>query len=199
MPSALVTVTATAPADSAGAVTTIWLAVSLTMVAAVLPKLTEVALARSAPLIVTVVPAVKGPVAGVTLVTTGVNWNLSAEDVAEVPPAVMTVTSTLPVPAGALTTIWLEVSLVKVVTGVVPKSTTAGPLRLVPVMVTVVPPLPPLAGRNAGHGRGRGSGVGEKIRRGRGRGAVGVGHGHVDGSRRFGRSCHDDLAGRVAN
>ena len=118
VPSALVTVTSTAAADSAGVVATIWLAVSLIIdAAAVLPKLTAVAPARSAPVIVTVVPPPRGPVAGDTLVTAGMNWNLSAADVADVPPAVMTVTSTSPVPAGATTTIWLAVSLTRVVTG----------------------------------------------------------------------------------
>ena len=60
---------------------------------------------------------------------------------ADLPPGVTTLTSTVPaLPAGLLSTIWLAVSLVKVVTTVVPKSTAVAPARFVPVMVTFVPP-----------------------------------------------------------
>jgi hypothetical protein len=65
------------------------------MAADATPKFTAVAPARFVPVIVTDVPPVKNPVAGLTPVTAGagtvyVNWSL--DDVAEVPPAVTTVT-----------------------------------------------------------------------------------------------------------
>ena len=67
---------------------------------------------------------------------------LSAELVALVPPIVVTVMSTLlpAVPAGALSTMLVAVSEVKVVTEVVPNLTAVALARLVPVMVTLVPP-----------------------------------------------------------
>ena len=66
------------------------------------------------------------------------NW--SAADVADVPFAVVTVTSTVPVPAGAVAVIELAVSPV-MVAGVDPKSTAVAPPRLLPAMVTEVPPV----------------------------------------------------------
>ena len=57
----------------------------------------------------TVVPPRAGPVEGESDVTTGagtqVNWSLPL--VALVPPAVVTVTSTVPVPEGAVAVIWV--------------------------------------------------------------------------------------------
>ena len=72
-------------------------------VAAVAPKVTAVAPLNPVPVIVTDVPPVDGPEAGETDVTAGaatyVNW--SAALVALMPPAVVTVTSTVPaIPAG---------------------------------------------------------------------------------------------------
>ena len=71
VPPTVHTVTSTVPAVPAGLVTTSWLPslASLTMVARVVPKYTAVALARLAPLMVTVVPPAAGPVAGVTPLT----------------------------------------------------------------------------------------------------------------------------------
>lgn len=58
---------------------------------------------------------------------------------AEVPPGVVTVTSTVPVPAGAVAMIEVVLSPVTVA-GLDPNSTEVAPERLVPVMVTLVPP-----------------------------------------------------------
>ena len=59
---------------------------------------------------------------------------------AEVPPTVTTVTSTVPaVPAGLVATIPVPESLV-IVAAVLPKSTAVALARFVPVIVTVVPP-----------------------------------------------------------
>ena len=66
MPPAVVTVTFTVPAVPAGSVTTICVAESLTIVPAMPPKSTAVALARFVPVIVTVVPPASGPAAGLT-------------------------------------------------------------------------------------------------------------------------------------
>jgi hypothetical protein len=66
--------------------------------AAVVPKSTAVAPVKVAPVMVTGVPPAVGPEMGATEVTVGTttNVNWSAGEVAEVPPAVVTVTSTVP-------------------------------------------------------------------------------------------------------
>ena len=66
------------------------------------------------------------------------NW--SADEVAEVPPTVVTVTSTVPVPAGDVAVIWVAEFTVKPVAGVAPKLTAVAPLKFVPVIITDVPP-----------------------------------------------------------
>ena len=72
--------------------------------------------------------------------------NRSAEDVAEVPLAVVTVTSTTPVPAGLVAVICVSVSLV-IVAARLPKSTAVAPAKFTPVIVTDVPPARgPVAG-----------------------------------------------------
>ena len=60
--------------------------------------------------------------------------------VALVPPGVVTVTSTVPAPAGAVAVIWVALLTVKPVAAVVPKSTAVAPVKFVPVIVTLVPP-----------------------------------------------------------
>jgi len=67
-----------------------------------------------------------------------VNW--SAADVAEVPPVVVTLISTVPVPAGEVAVIWVAELTVKAVAAVPPKFTAVAPVKLVPVMTTLVPP-----------------------------------------------------------
>ena len=67
------------------------------------------------------------------------NW--SADEVADVPLAVVTVTSTVPaVPAGLVAVICVAELTVKPVAAAVPNSTAVAPVRFVPVMVTLVPP-----------------------------------------------------------
>ena len=63
-PPAVVTVTVTAPADPAGAVVLIVVAAFTSMVAELLPNVTEVALARFVPVMLTLAPAVVGPATG---------------------------------------------------------------------------------------------------------------------------------------
>lgn len=71
-----------------------------TIAAGVVPKSTAVAPVNPVPVIVTSVPPPGGPAAGLMPITVGAYVNLSADDVPEVPPGVVTVTSTVPVPAG---------------------------------------------------------------------------------------------------
>ncbi len=60
---------------------------------------------------------------------------------ADVPPAVTTVTSTAPVPAGLVTVIWVSELTVNAAAGVLPKFTAVVPVKPAPVMVTCVPPV----------------------------------------------------------
>ena len=68
------------------------------------------------------------------------NW--SAADVADVPPAVVTFTSTVPVPAGDVAVIDVAETTVKPVALVAPNVTAVAPVNPVPVIVTSVPPPP---------------------------------------------------------
>ena len=66
---------------------------------------------------------------------------VSAGLVDEVPPGVVTVTSTTPaVPAGLTAVIVVELTTMTLMAAVAPKSTTVAPPKLFPVMVTLVPP-----------------------------------------------------------
>ena len=63
------------------------------------------------------------------------------------PAGVITVTSTVPVPAGLSAVIVVSLTTVKSVAAVVPKSTAVAPVNPVPVIVTKVPPAAgPLVG-----------------------------------------------------
>src|SRR5258708_34269911 len=57
-----------------------------------------------------------------------------------VPPAVVTVTSTVPTPAGEVAVIWVALLTVKDPAALLPNLTAAAPEKLVPVMVTLLPP-----------------------------------------------------------
>jgi len=67
-----------------------------------------------------------------------VNW--SAGEVVLVPPGVVTVISTVPVPAGEAAVIWVAEFTAKPDAGFVPNITAVAPVNPVPVTVTVVPP-----------------------------------------------------------
>jgi hypothetical protein len=142
-PPGIVTVTSTAP-DPAGEVAVIDVALSTVYVlAGVPPKLTAVAPVKLVPAIVTEVPPAAGPEDGLTRVTVGgatyVYWSLVL--VALVPPGVVTVMSTVPAaPAGAVAEIWLDL-LTTNVAAVPPKLTPVAPVKPVPLIVTVVPPV----------------------------------------------------------
>lgn len=67
--------------------------------------------------------------------------------IAEAPPGVVTVTSTVPLPAGLTAVIWVSLSTVKLLVAVEPNETLVALVKLEPVMVTVVPPATgPLVG-----------------------------------------------------
>jgi len=57
-----------------------------------------------------------------------------------VPPSVVTVTSTVPTPAGEVAVIWVALLTVKEAAALLPKLTAVAPEKLVPVMVMLVPP-----------------------------------------------------------
>ena len=65
------------------------------------------------------------------------NW--SSDDLADVSPEVVTVTSSMPAPAGAVAVICVADSAV-MFAGLVPNSTVDPLVKPVPVMITLVPP-----------------------------------------------------------
>jgi hypothetical protein len=91
---------------------------------------------------VTLVPPAAGPDDGLTEVTVGaalyVKW--SAADVAEVPFGVVTVTSTVPVPAGEVAVMDVALLTTTPVAALAPKWTAVAPVKPVPLMDTLVPP-----------------------------------------------------------
>ena len=67
--------------------------------------------------------------------------NRSAALVALVPPPVVTAMSTVPLPAGEVAVIEVELLTVNDVALVLPNLTAVAPVKLVPVMATPVPPV----------------------------------------------------------
>ena len=67
--------------------------------------------------------------------------NRSAADVGDVPLAVVTLTSTVPVPAGDVAVIDVEELTVKLVAATAPNVTAVAPENSVPVIVTDVAPV----------------------------------------------------------
>src|SRR6478735_9103093 len=144
VPLGVVTVMSTVPALCAGDVAVIDVALlTVNEAAAVAPKLTAVAPVNPVPVIVTDVPPAAGPLVGLTLVTVGaalnVNWSLAL--VALVPLGVVTVMSTVPA-------LWAgEVAVIDVALLTVNEAAAVAPVKLVPVIVTDVPPVSgPLVG-----------------------------------------------------
>ena len=144
-PDGVVTVTSTIPAASGGEVAVTCVDESTVKEAAgVVPKSTAAAPVKSYPLMVTEAPPAVDPYDGDTPVTEGalVYVNVSAGDVKLVPPdGVVTVTSTIPAASGGEVAVTcVDESTVKEAAGVVPKSTAAAPVRLLPFTTTVAPP-----------------------------------------------------------
>ena len=123
----------------------IWFALlTVNVVAAVPPKLTALAPVNPDPASTTLVPPDAGPEFGATLVTAGgpMKVKTSARLVALVPPTVVTVTSTAPAAcAGEVAVIWFALFTVNVVAAVAPKLTALAPVKFVPAITTLVPPL----------------------------------------------------------
>ena len=141
VPPGVVTVTSTVP-EPAGEVAVMLVALlTVKLAAAVVANLTALAPVKPVPLIATEVLPVVGPEAGLRPVTAGagmyVYW--SAALVALVPPGVVTVTSTVPVPAGEVAVMPVALLTVKLAAAVAPKLTALAPVKPVPVIATEVP------------------------------------------------------------
>ena len=111
VPPGVMTVTSTVPGACAGETAIRVVAeVTVTLLALEVPKSTVAPVTNPVPVIVTEVPPATGPAVGTMLVTVGtgsyVNW--SPDEVELVPPGVVTVTSTVPVPAGETAVILVE-------------------------------------------------------------------------------------------
>jgi hypothetical protein len=121
--------------------------------ALVVPNLTDDAAVKPVPVMVTLVPPAVGPELGLTAVTVGApryeKW--SAADVAEIPPGVVTVTSTVPAgSAGEVAVIDVAELTVNEVALVAPNVTADAAVKPVPEMVTLVaPPVGPALGLTA--------------------------------------------------
>ena len=113
------------------------------LAAAAVPNLTAVAPVKAVPVITTVVPPAVGPADGDTPVTVGADRkvNSSAADVGDVWVPLPTVMSTVPgLSAGDTAVICVADTNWNDAAAVEPKSTTVIASRLLPLMVTVVPP-----------------------------------------------------------
>ena len=122
--------------------------VTCRLVPEVVPNLTAVAPVNPVPVIVTAVPPAVDPLAGEMLVTVGAETyvNLSPVTIALVLPSVVTLTSTVPAPAGDVA-VRLVAELYVTLAATVPNATVDVLVNPVPVMVTAVPPATgPLAG-----------------------------------------------------
>ncbi len=154
VPLAVVSVTLTAPADPAGAVTVSDVALAAVTVAALDPKSTvlpAVVVANPVPVMVTVVPPAVEPLVGLIDVIAGGGVTYVYVAAFDVPPAVVTVTLTAPAaPAGAVTVMEVAVGVPVTVALELPNATASPEAvveKLVPVMVTVFPPaVEPLVG-----------------------------------------------------
>src|SRR5207302_1722733 len=119
---------------------------TVTVVAAVPPKLTVAPVRKFVPVIVTDVAPPVGPDVGLiddTVGGTALYVNSSAADVADVPPELVTRTSIWPVviDAGDVTVIEVAETTLTLVPAGPPKLTVAPVMKFVPVIVTEVPPL----------------------------------------------------------
>jgi hypothetical protein len=145
-----VTVTVTAPADPAGVVAVMVVLFTTTrLVAAALPNVTVAPVAKFVPVMVTAVPPATTPLLGETLVTVGLTTYV--KPFARLPlcePTLVTVTVTAPaVPAGVVAVILVLLTTTTLVAAALPNVTVAPLAKLVPVIVTAVPPeVDPLFG-----------------------------------------------------
>jgi hypothetical protein len=138
---AVSTVTAVVPTASAGEVAvTVLSEITVKAVAAVVPKNTSRVLIKPAPVMVTIVSPPIGPEAGLIEPITGDGTKLKLSELF-VPPGEVILIGTMPTTwAGVTTSTSVSLVTVKLVAGAVPNFTPVVPLRLVPVMVTLLPP-----------------------------------------------------------
>src|SRR5438874_5872539 len=118
---------------------------TVTLVAAVAPNATVAPVMKLVPVIVTDVPPPEGPLFGLTELTDGVTAvyvKSSATVFVDVPPDVVTITSTVPGERVAGDTAVIDVAelTVTVAEAVAPKATVAPLMKFVPVIATDVPP-----------------------------------------------------------
>jgi hypothetical protein len=144
-PPLVVTITLTLPLDSAGDVALIEVPDTTTKAAGTRPNITLEAPESSVPVMITTVPPLSGPESGLRRITVGRggrNVNRSDGPVALLPPVVVTVTSIRPgAIAGAKAMIEVSEWTVNEDAAFVPKSTALTPVKFVPLMVTLVPPV----------------------------------------------------------
>src|SRR5665213_2196674 len=86
------------------------------------------------------VPPVSGPDVGARPVMVGAGMNVKVPTEVPVPFGVVTLTFTAPLPAAVTAVIWVTESTVKLAAAVAPNFTHVAPVKLVPVMTTLVPP-----------------------------------------------------------
>ena len=104
---------------------------------------TLVAPVKFVPVIVILVPPSVTPPDGLTLVIFGTGaMDVNAFVLVTIPPAVVTVTSLLPaVPAGVVAVMEVALTTTKLVAAMPPTATLVAPVKFVPVIVIVVPPV----------------------------------------------------------
>ena len=105
------------------------------------PNFTAVAPVKPVPVMTTLVPPIAGPDVGARPVTAGAGRKLNVPTEVPVPPTVVTLTVTEPVPAAVTAVIWVAELTVKLAAAVLPNCTAVAPVKLVPVMTTLVPPV----------------------------------------------------------
>jgi hypothetical protein len=145
-----VTLTSTVPLPAGAVAVSEESELNVKAVAATDPNLTDVVPVNPLPKILTTVPPDWGPELGEIPETVVLYVNLSAELVVEVPAFVVTVTSTTPMPAGDTAVICDAPFTTTEVAAARPNLTPLAPMKPVPVMVTVSPPLAlPVVGETA--------------------------------------------------
>jgi hypothetical protein len=150
LPAGVVTTTLAVPADPAGVVAVMDVALTTeTLVAATPPIVTPVAPVNPVPVIVTAVPPAVVPLVGVREVTVGAGVTYVNSVLAALLPAgVVTTTLAVPAdPAGVVAVMDVELITDTFVAATPPNVTPVAPVKPVPVIVTAVPPaVVPLLG-----------------------------------------------------
>lgn len=145
-PELFVTVTSITPAASAGEVAIIEPSfITVNELAATVPNRTEVAPENRLPEIVTLVPPVVAPLDVLSPVTAGgglTNAKRSADEFEDVPELLVTVMSTVPTDSAGLTAVTVPSEFtVNDVAAIEPNLNAVTPDKLVPEIVTDVPPV----------------------------------------------------------